>query len=65
MGLLRIHQSQIVERNGDVRIFIAVSLLIDRERAPIERFGFRVTPLIEAQRGQIAEALGHIGMIGS
>ena len=55
MGLLRVHQTQIVQVNGDVRIFIAVGLLIDCERAPIERFGFGKAALHSVEQAKIIE----------
>ena len=40
-------------------------LLINRQRAPIERLGLGVASLVLIEQGQVVEGRRHIGMIGA
>ena len=60
-----IHQGQGVEDLGEIRVVAAEALLPDRQGAPVERLGFVVAAPQPIRLGQIVQAGGDVGMLGT
>ena len=56
-------QREVVEADGDVGVVRPEALLVDCERAAIERLGLGEPVGVLQQLGQVVEASGDIGMV--
>jgi len=56
---------QIVQRAGDLAVFGAEPLLLDRERPVEQRLGLGVLTLGEVEQGQVVERPGHLQLLST
>ena len=54
---------QVVEGVGHIGVVCAERLLLDRQRALVERLGVGVLALVCVHDGQVVEGVGHIGVV--
>ena len=65
MALGVVEQSQVVQARGHIGMIRAERLLVNRQRALVQRLGLRVLALGEVEPSQVVAARGYIGVIGT
>ena len=65
VALRKIQRGEVVEVSADIRVVGAERLLVDRERALVERLGLGIAALGLIQHGEVVEVGADIRVVGA